>query len=319
VCHTGLHISSVNTAKVLVNAGLDVQVRPIKNAAALDLLIQQLQPTHIVTCAFWMKAPAMQALVMKHPRVQFAVNCHSNIAFLQVEPNGLALLREYIDLEIQSCNFHVTGNSMGFTEAIIGSWRAPCGYLPNLYYLDGLTQMSRELYQGGTLRIGTFGALRPFKGHTVAAWAALGIAGALNTNVEYTFNTRDDGGGQRILQAVHSIMDGLPYAKLNIIPWQPWPAHRRTVRNQHLVIQPSMTETFLVVAADAVAEGVPVVGSNVVEWLPKHWQADPDDVEDVVRVGLQLLADRRAKHQGLHALQANNVSGVQAWKTYLGV
>lgn len=329
VSHTGLHISSLNTAKVLHSAGLDVQVRPIVGAfkplkptlkgALLDNLVQQLNPTHVVTCAFWMPPADMRALCLKYPDVEFAVNCHSNIAFLQVEPGGLAMLRQYVDLEICTLNFHVTGNCRDFVTAILGSWRAPCGYLPNLYYLDGLTPTHQRIMPGGTIRIGEFGALRPFKNHTVGAWAALGIAGALNTNVEFYINTRDDGGGQRILQSLHSIMDGLPYAKLITIPWQPWPDHRRTVRHMHLLIQPSFTETFLLVAADAVAEGTPVVGSNVIEWLPAHWQADPDDVEDVVRVGLQLLNDQRAQFQGVQALRRNNDSGVTAWKVYLGV
>ena len=327
VSHTGLHISSMNTAKVLFNSGIDVQVRPIVGGTypvrpnlkgvLLKDLIKQFNPTHVVTCAFWMPVSDMKLVCSQNPNVKFAVNCHSNIAFLQVEPNGLKMLKDYIDLEMISLNFFVSGNCQDFVNAINGSWRAPCQYLPNLYYIDQHTPTNQNLFCGGTLRIGEFGALRAFKNHAVAAWAALGIAGALNTNLEFYVNTRDDGGGKRILVALHAILDNLPYAKLIEIPWQAWPDHRRLVRNMHLLIQPSFTESFLLVAADAITEGVPVVGSNVIEWLPKHWQADPDDVEDVVRVGLQLLNDRRAQQQGIRALQRNNETGVSAWKEYL--
>src|ERR1700733_10580929 len=186
VSHTGLRVSCLNTAKVLVNAGLDVLVVPIVSAFAnpkipgqnLDELIQQYSPTHVVTAAFWEPIPDVSALSLKYPYVQFDVNCHSNIAFLQVEPKGISILRQLVDLEMSSTNFHVSGNSHNFVAAVTGSWKSPCAYLPNLYYLDGTTPTSQPLYAGGTLRIGCFGAPRPMKNLTVAAWAALGIAGA---------------------------------------------------------------------------------------------------------------------------------------------
>jgi hypothetical protein len=329
VSHSGLHVSSLNTTKVLRENGVDancypvVSAFPIPNPPPTITTIQELclfhEPTHVVTCAFWVAPGDMQKLCLEFPQILFAVNCHSNIAFLRVEPGGLSNLRALVDLETTSMNFHVAGNSHGFEQAVTGPWRAPCAYLPNLYYLDGLTPTNQPLPPGATLRIGTFGALRPEKNHTTATWAALGIAQARNCQLEYFVNTRNDGEGKRILAAIHAIMDGLPYAKLIEVPWQAWPAHRRLVRSMNLLIQPSFTETFLLVAADAVAEGVPVVGSDCIEWLPRHWKADPDNVEDCTRVGLTLLSDHRAQAQGLAALQRNNILGVAAWKGYLGL
>jgi hypothetical protein len=39
-----------------------------------------------------------------------------------------------------------------------------------------------------------------------------------------------------------------------------------------------------VVTADSIAEGVPVVAGDAIEWVPRWWQARADEPLDVVRV-----------------------------------
>jgi hypothetical protein len=328
VTHTGLHISSLNTNKVLVAAGIDsvmypiVSIFPSKLRAGHNLvdLIAQHSPTQVVTCAFWAPVSDFQKIATDNPHVTFAVNCHSNIAFLQCEPGGLTLARGLVDLEMTSHNFHLSGNSRGFVESVEASWEAPCAYLPNLYFLDGTVRESRLKWSGGTLRIGAFGALRPLKNPTVSAFAALEIATNLGTDLEFYINVgRNDGWGDRTLQAVRAIVSNLPYAKLIEQPWQDWPAHRRLVRHMHLLLQPSFTESFNLITADGAAEGIPSVVSDSIEWAPRYWKADPDNAHDVARVGLALIANRNTGRDGLHALARNNMIGVEAWKSYLGV
>lgn len=321
-----MHISSLNTTKVLRQNGIDTLMVPVTGAFSkpgrpgvdIDTAISQYNPTHAVTCAFWIQLPEMRALISKWPAVTFAVNCHSNIAFLQAEPNGLHIARDLVDLEQQSHNFHLSGNSHEFVSAVEGAWEAPCAYLPNLYFLDHTVRESRPHWSGGTLRIGAFGALRPLKNPTVSAFAALEIATSLGANLEFYVNVgRNDGWGDRTLNAVRVILADLPYAKLVEVPWQDWSSHRRMVRTMHLLIQPSFTESFNLVTADGAAEGIPSVVSDVIEWAPRNWKARPDSTMDVARTGKALLFDRSTGRDGLHALQRSNVAGVIAWKEYL--
>jgi hypothetical protein len=87
----------------------------------------------------------------------------------------------------------------------------------------------------------------------------------------------------------------------------------------HLLLQPSYTESFNMVTADGIAEGVPSVVSNAIDWAPKHWKADVDDVLDISRVGRALLHDSHAAHDGLRALRSYIVDGLQAYQHFFSV
>jgi hypothetical protein len=85
----------------------------------------------------------------------------------------------------------------------------------------------------------------------------------------------------------------------------------------HLLIQPSYTESFNMVTADGVAEGVPSVVSHAIDWAPSHWKASVDDVREIARVGRYLLSDPHGPADGLAALIRHNREGLESWKRYL--
>ena len=320
VSHTGLSISTHNTARVLRVNGINAIVRPIKNIVELRARIASDQPTHVIINALWVKTAELAALVYEMPQIHFGVLVHSNIAFLQVEPNGIRLLRDAIDLELSSVgNFSVAANSRSGVKGMDQAWECPTTYLPNLYYLDSTVRTQRPKWSGGTLRIGAFGALRPLKNPTASAFAALAIATNLGTNLEFHINTgRNDGGWQgALLRSILAIFTGLPNAKIVQDPWQPWADFRRLVRHMHLLLQPSFTESFNVVTADGVAEGVPSVVSDVIEWAPDWWKASPDDTNSIARTGRALLNDSHTGTDGFDALTAHNVDGVRQWIQWL--
>jgi hypothetical protein len=111
---------------------------------------------------------------------------------------------------------------------------------------------------------------------------------------------------------------GLPNVMLVQSGWQSWPAFRTTVRHMHLLMQPSYTESFNMVTADGVAEGVPSVVSSAIDWAPEHWKASIDDVRDIARVGRYLLSDPHAVSDGLQSLSQHNREGLDAWMAFLG-
>jgi hypothetical protein len=85
----------------------------------------------------------------------------------------------------------------------------------------------------------------------------------------------------------------------------------------HLLMQPSYTESFNMVTADGIAEGVASVVSEAINWAPDHWKAPTDDVQQIARVARYLLGDPHAPEDGFAALQRHNREGLEAWKAFL--
>src|SRR5262249_24913812 len=135
-------------------------------------------------------------------------------------------------------------------------------YLPNLYDLERVTRRRARRHRSRLLRIGSFGALRLLKNHSTAAAAALMLARKSGCDLELWISTESDTeGGSAVLHALRKMFAGLTWARLVEQPWQDWACFRRTVAGMDLCIQVSMTETFNITSADAVAEGVPSVVS----------------------------------------------------------
>lgn len=320
VSHTGLSTSATNTARVLRAIGINTVVRPVKDFADLQKVIAIESPTHVVINALWLPTNQLAELIYSLPNIVFSVLIHSNVAFLQVEPTGIRLLREAMDLELASVgNFNVSANSRMAVRGLMDAYEAPITYLPNLYFLDETARDHRPKWNGGTLRIGAFGALRPLKNPTGSAMAALAIASNLGTNLEFHVNTgRNDGGGSTtLLASLKAIFRDLPNAKLVEDTWQPWGSFRRLVRHMHLLLQPSFTESFNVVTADGVAEGIPSVVSDVIEWAPDHWKVAPDNTNEIARVGRGLLSDSHTGEDGIRALLEHDRIGVIEWIKWL--
>ncbi len=322
ISHVGLGVAALNTAKTLRRCGIKASVWPLrKERDLLDRLCQDPTVTHCVVSAPWIGSPMWDEILGKYPDIQFAVNCHSNVGFLQADTDGVRFLREGIDIEQGVQNFKVAGNSKKFVRWLHRAYCFPCAYLPNLYYVDHLATRADRFhnhYQGGVLRIGAFGAIRPQKNLMSAAGAALEIANELKAETEIWINSEHYCENQ-VQNSINALLDNLPGIRIVRCGWSTWPDFRRTVRTMHLLLQVSYTESFNNVTADGVVEGVPSVVSNAIEWVPEYWQARMDDVNDIARVGQRLIYDRRAPRDGLIHLERHNYDSARAWGRFLGV
>ncbi len=317
ISHIGLGVAALNTAKVLRRNGIEAEVWPVVSAKDLRQRLKLSPRDQVIISAPWIPTLDLQELSTEFPNCHFTVNCHSNVGFLQADRNGVKLMREAIELELGTTNVHVGGNSRRFCEWVRAAFQAPCAYLPNLYCLHGHEARQRSPFCGGTLRIGVFGATRPLKNLMSAAGAALEIARDLRVPLELWMSAgRAEGGGETVLAAVKELVGGLPDVNLVLNGWQSWPKFRKLVGHMNLLLQPSYTESFNMVTADGIAESVPSVVSNAIDWAPRHWKADVDDVLDIARVGRGLLFDSCAARHGFQALQAYVADGVHSYREY---
>jgi hypothetical protein len=192
-------------------------------------------------------------------------------------------------------------------------------YLPNLYDTSTFKAVGQRLpwQPGNTLRIGVFGAMRPLKNMTSAVAAAVDLACQSRSDVEVWVSEGRTDGPTSVPTAIDQLTSRVPNLKLMKTGWQTWPAFRQTVSKMNLLLNPSYTESFQIVCADGVAEGVCSVVSDAIDWAPPSWQACADDVSDIARVSRQLLADVHAVDDGQKALKAYTTAGLLEWLAYL--
>lgn len=316
ISHIGLGVTALNSAKSLRDAGVRADVWPVASPAELRDTLRRTPASHVIISAPWIQTNDLAHLCAEFKETQFAVTCHSNLGFLQADPSAMRLVREGLELRRTSWNFRIAANSARLAGWVHTAYGVPCMLLPNLYHLDR-ERPRRARYSSGALRIGAFGATRALKNLLTAAGAALEIAAAKRTDLEFWISSGRNEGAGPVVEAVRQMFSGLPHVRLVENSWQPWPQFRRTVRHMHLLMQPSYTESFNVVTADGVAEGVPSVVSDAIDWAPDSWKAPVDDAHAMAVVGQKLLASRWAPRQGQRALQKHNKHAMAAWQEFL--
>ena len=71
-------------------------------------------------------------------------------------------------------------------------------------------------------------------------------------------------------------------AELIIHSWTPREDFLETCSKIDIAMQCSLSETFNIVAADTLSQGVPLVASNEVPWSSSTFNAHPTDTDDIV-------------------------------------
>jgi hypothetical protein len=328
VSHIGLGVSALQNAKMLRAAGFIVEIWPITNVEQLkDKLAKDKELakhkhhvpiTHVDISAPWIKTNALAELVHHYLDIDFTVVTHSNVAFLQADPNALRMLKEELELQLGSTNFFIGSNSARFAEWWEQTYGAPVVLLPNMYFVDERFHRPKH-WTGGALKIGAFCAIRPYKNLLTAAAAALQIGEQLRVQeLEFFINAgRTEGGGETISRAIREMYSNHRRAKLVEVGWQAWPQFRKTVGSMDLLMQPSYTESFNMVTADGIVEGVPSVVSAAIDWVPPRWIADFDSASDIADVGISLLHNPHAAQNGLRFLIKHNNNALRLWKQFL--
>jgi hypothetical protein len=316
--HIALGVGAMQTAKVLRRHGIRARVFAVKTPEQIAQILSTHGPVKFAVLeAPWIKTKAIEELISQFPCTEFLLRCHSQVAFLQVDHNAVRLVREALRLQESSTNFRVCGNSKRLCDFLRVAYGSECLLLPNLYDVHREKRRHRPLPHVGPVKIGSFGASRILKFHSTAAAAALMVARNRGTDLSFYLNIGRDDPGEWILNAIRQMFADVPWAKLVEVPWAPWPEFRHQVAAMDVCLQLSATESFNIVTADAVAEGVPSVVGPAIDWAPSYWQAPIDDPAAVARTAEILLDDRYAPEDGLKALTEYDDMSVAAWKKTL--
>lgn len=315
--HVGLGVTALNCGRVLKGAGLDARPWPVYDGYALEAhLHANAGITHVVMFAPWVDTPFLRGLTARWPRVQFCVACHSNIGFLSADRWACKVIAEQADLEKDRLNFTLAGNCATFCNAIEGAYGQPVTLLPNLFETPAAPPPASP-YVAGTVRLGLFGATRVLKNMPSGVIAACILARTLDADVQLHINSGRTEHGDGVIEACRNLLASAPRVSLVTVPWQTWPQFSRTIARMHLCLQPSFTESFNNVTADAILAGVPSAVSTAIDWTPRDWQADADDPVQLAEVALRLLRDKTAPTRGLNALRTHVADGLDYWRAWL--
>jgi len=236
VCHIGLGVTATNTLKVLRRAGVYCETWATQTfeelkrqleAAVEDTLKHGKMPiTHVVVSApSWVQPQDFKWLVLTYPDIEFVMLSHSGCAFLSIDKFGIRNIREDIDLELTVHNFRVAANNRRVTDFLTRTYGFECLYLPNLYDCESFVDpypMHKDF--GGTIRIGSFGASRPWKNQLCAAEASIQLARQLGVNLELYVNSKRPDGGERMIESRLEMFDNMRGCKIVDVPWRRGPS-----------------------------------------------------------------------------------------------
>lgn len=328
ISHIGLGVAAMQNCRALRDAGYFAEVWPISSAEDLVNRLREdrktaenahhIWVTHVVISALWLEVKDLSPMISEFINTEFVVVSHSNVGFLQVEPNAIRRFREDSLLEQSNPNFHIATNSSSLVNWWKSTYGTPILRLPNIYPADNA--LPPKHWHGGLLRIGCFCAIRPYKNIITAAAAALEIGVRLRVSqLEFWMSGGrvEAGGSKAIVEAINELFTNTIRAKLVHSNWSNWPQFLKTVGSMDLLLQPSFTEGFNMVTADGIVQGIASVVSDAIDWAPRRWMATSDSASDVADVGVSLLHDPSSAQAGLIALKSHNSTGLELWRQFL--
>jgi hypothetical protein len=290
----GSELSSglLNSVTFLVNMlndnGIEAKLVQLTDNNAIDREIHAYKPTTVVLEALWVTPAKVATLQRLHRSVHFCVRVHSDVPFLSLEGMSIEWLH---DLMMQSveimCNSPRAVRDVANMAKTFGhktlKWDHLVTYFPNYYPLDGAREPMWERPTDGPVKVICAGSIRPLKNHLMQALAALEYAGFANRPLNFYVNTtRIENNAAPILKNLRALFANARDAKLVELPWLEHTEFLALMATMDISMQVSFSETFNIVSADAVHQGVVAVASNEVPWLGEYAQANPVDCQSIV-------------------------------------
>lgn len=275
---SGLYNSTRFITESLVKHGVDAKIVEVVDNNCIDREVNEFKPDIVVLEALWVVPTKFYELKPLHPKVKWFVHLHSHMPFLALEGIAMQWINEYIKLGVG-----IIANSTPSYNALkpyVG--HDTLVYLPNVY-ISHPTNPERRNDQK-YINIGCFGAVRPMKNQLLQALAAIQYAKEVGKKLRFHLNaSRTETGGDQVLKNILELFARTPNAELIQHGWHEPEDFLFQLRNKiDIALQVSMTETFCVVAADAVTAGVPTVVSKEVSWMSRWSKAKDDDIQDIV-------------------------------------
>lgn len=326
---SGLFNSARMVASMLEHNGVPTRLVHVADNNCIHREIVKFSADVVIIEAFWVVPEKFDELRSVCPNVKFIIRNHSETPFLANEGIAFDWMLKYV----QKTNVFMSANAPRMLEESRflvkqqnpdwphGHVDLKTPYLPNYYPTTGCPKSTRIVEESEFINIGCFGAVRPLKNTLVQAIAAMKFARRINKRLRFHINGgRIEMGGQPILKNLGQLFAHFPQCELINHPWMDHVDFRALVASMDVVTQVSFSETFNIVAADAVTQNVLTITSSEVPWSAAALQADPTSSSNIAETmfrGWELRETHPIYNPSLQGLDDYNDASEKVWLSYL--
>lgn len=287
---TGLFNSASFVCDMLGDAGVESKLVVCIDNNDIDREVTQYKPSHVIIEALWVVPTKFTVLRKLHPGVTWIIRLHSELPFMAGEGMAMDWLGDYSQMD----NVVIAANAPRMLEEVRvylktkNHWSQfdtehKVIYLPN-YYPDEFVKKPFD-HQKDEIHIGCFGAVRLLKNHLSQAIASIEFANRLGKKLKFHINAgRIEMQGQPVLNNLKGVFEHLYGTGHELInhAWSPREDFLKTCATMDIGMQVNFSETFNIVGADLLSQGVPVIGTSEIPWMNFVSIADPNEMESII-------------------------------------
>ena len=288
---TGLYNSANFMHTMLKERGIESHLEVVIDNNCIDRQVNKYKPTHVIIEALWVVPQKFAVLQKLHPKVKWIIRLHSEMPFMAGEGMAMDWLGDYSDFKniIIGINAPRMLREISLYLKYRNQWTdyqtaQRVIYLPNYYPQE---YQRKDLNRDkDTIDIACFGAIRPLKNHLVQAFAAIDFANFLGKRLNFHVNAgRIEMNGSPVINNLKGLfqqISGRGHQMVNH-QWTPREGFLELCRSMDLGLQCNFSETFNIVGADLISQGVPLIGnSDEIPWAIPEFCADPTDSKHIV-------------------------------------
>lgn len=286
---TGLYNSANFMNDMLNEMGIESHLVVVVDNNAIDREVTKYKPTHVIIEALWVVPTKFTVLCKLHPGVKWIIRLHSEVPFLANEGMAMDWIGDYTDFESLyiACNSPRTLEEIRYYCKERNFWdqrklHEKVIYLPNYYPQDYLKKPFKRNKKH--LDVGCFGAIRPLKNQLLQAISAIMFADELGKKLRFHINVgRVESKGEPILHNLRALFENVAERGHELIEhrWCPREEFLKICHRMDIGMQASFSETFNIVAADFISQGVPLVASKEIPWVNSFFCGNPSDSSSI--------------------------------------
>lgn len=290
---TGLYNSALFVKEMLQKRGLLSKLVVVTDNNDIDREMAAFNPTDVIIEGLWVVPEKFNILKQLHPKINWIVRIHSNSPFLANEGIAFDWIAQYtlIPKVFVATNAITMNNELKFY--VKGRFSVTPEKeenkiidLPN-YYPEVFQRPKKLNIKSEYINIGCFGAIRPLKNHMAQAIAAVKFADSVGKKLRFHINTgRIEQNGLSVYNNLKAFFNNLNKNGHELIEhaWMPREEFLQLCRQMDIGMQVSFSETFNIVAADLISQGVPVVSTNEIPWMSGMFTASPTNTDQIARM-----------------------------------